>query len=155
MTATGDQTRQILDALARAYNAELETVMNYIAHSVNLDGVHAKSIKTALAADIAEELNHAQTLARRMKTIGGQTPGSMAFKATQKSLQPPAETTDIASVIKGVIAAEEDACRMYEEIIRISDGVDPVTQDLAVTTLADEQEHLREFRGFLKEYGDR
>jgi hypothetical protein len=30
--------------------------------------------------------------------------------------------------------------------------VDYPTQDLCITLMADEQEHLREFRGFLKEY---
>ena len=37
-------------------------------------------------------------------------------------------------------------------LVKESEGVDYVTQDLAITILADEQEHLREFEGFLKEY---
>ena len=32
------------------------------------------------------------------------------------------------------------------------DGVDFVTQDMVVTILGDEQDHLQEFEGFLKEY---
>ena len=107
---------------------------------------------SALAVDIAEELAHAQALANRIKTIGGSVPGSLALKMTQSALQPPADTTDVLSVIKGVIAAEESAIAGYEELIRICDGVDYVTQDLAVTNLGDEQEHLREFLGFLREY---
>ena len=55
------------------------------------------------------ELGHAQGLARRIKTIGGAVPGSMQFKASQDSLQPPKDTTDVISVIKGVIAAEDGA----------------------------------------------
>ena len=38
---------------------ELETVMNYIANSINLDGVRAEEIKKALAANVVEELGHA------------------------------------------------------------------------------------------------
>jgi bacterioferritin len=30
--------------------------------------------------------------------------------------------------------------------------VDYVTQDMLITILSDEQDHLREFEGFLKEY---
>lgn len=30
-------------------------------------------------------------------------------------------------------------------------GFDPATEDLAITALADEEEHRREFMGFLKE----
>ena len=35
----------IIDGLIKAYWAELETVMNYIAHATNLDGVRAEEIK--------------------------------------------------------------------------------------------------------------
>lgn len=147
-----EQTNHIIAALIRAYNAELETVMNYLANSVNLDGVRARQIAEALAADVPAELGHAQLLAKRIKTIGGLIPGSMHFKAEQKALQPPDDTTDVISVIKGVIAAEESAVAIYEEIIRLCDGKDYATQDMAITILADEQEHRREFIGFLREY---
>ena len=108
-----DPNRAVIEALTAAYNAELETVMNYIANSVNLDGVRAKHIKNALEGDIQEEIGHAQMLAKRIKTIGGFVPGSQALSWTQTSLQPPADTTDIVSVIKGVIEAEEGAIEGY------------------------------------------
>ena len=79
-------------------------------------------------------------------------PGSLALSWTQEALQPPADSTDVVSVIKGVIRAEEDAIAGYQALIEACDGVDYVTQDLAITLMGDEQEHLREFRGFLKEY---
>lgn len=153
MAATEEQNRKIVAALAKAYNGEIETVANYIANSVNLDGVHADPIKASLRDDVAEELNHAQMLAKRIKTIGGVVPSSEKLEMTQSALQTSDDTTDVIGVIKGVIAAEEDAIAVYEEIIKITDGVDFVTQDLAISLLADEQEHRREFMGFLKEYG--
>lgn len=152
MSSDSGANEKIITALQKAYNAEIETVANYIANSQNLDGVRAKHIKESLAADVTEELNHAQLLAKRIKTIGGQTPGSMQLKMTQSTLQPPKSTTDILSVIKGVIDAEESAIEGYKEIIELTDGVDHPTQDLAIELLADEQEHRREFVGFLKEY---
>ncbi|MEZ6092708.1 MAG: ferritin-like domain-containing protein [Pirellulaceae bacterium] len=146
------KTQEIVNELAIAYWMEVETVMNYIANSNNLDGVRAEEIKASLAADVPEELTHAQTLAKRIKTIGGTVPGSEGFKASQSALQPPAKSTDVVSVIKGVIAAEQSAIEQYKKIIRLCDGVDYVTQDLCITALGDEEEHLQEFRGFLKEY---
>jgi bacterioferritin len=142
----------IIAELTVAYWMEIETVMNYIAHSHNLDGVRAEEIKKSLAADVPAELTHAQTLAQRIKTIGGGVPGSKQFRAGQEALQPPAKTTDVVSVIKGVIAAEESAIAQYNKIIKLCDGVDYVTQDICITALGDEESHLREFRGFLKEY---
>jgi bacterioferritin len=152
MPASEAQNKKIIELLINAYNAEIETVMNYIANSKNLDGVRAEEIKDSLATDITEEIDHAQQLAGRIKTIGGLVPGSQSLKWTQKAMQPPADTTDVVAVIKGVIEAEDAAIAGYEQLIEACDGVDYVTQDLAITLMADEQEHRREFIGFLKEY---
>ena len=148
-------TEEIIQGLTVAYWMELETVMNYIANSINLDGVRAEEIKKALAADVIEELNHAQSMARRIKTLGGQVPGSAQFASAQSALQPPAKNTDVIAVIKGVIAAEESAIAQYKKIIKLCDGVDYVTQDLCIQSLADEEEHRRNFIGYLTEYEQR
>lgn len=145
-------TQQIVNELTRAYFMELETVMNYIANSVHLDGVRAEEIKKSLAADVMAEIGHAQQLADRIKTIGGVLIGSQGFKASQASLQPPADSTNLVAVIKGVIDAENGACDQYMKIIKLCDGIDYVTQDLCIRLLADEEQHRREFRGFLMEY---
>jgi bacterioferritin len=148
MAASREETIQML---IEAYCMELETVMNYIANSTNLDGVRAEEIKKSLAADIQAEIGHAQQLGNRVKQLGGQVPGSAAVKIGSQQ-QPPRETTDVVAVIKGVIEAEEGACNHYRTIIRATDGDDYVTQDLCIRLLADEEEHLVQFRGFLKEY---
>lgn len=142
----------IIRELAVAYAMELETVQNYIANSVHLDGVRSDVIKKALAADVLVEIGHAQQIAQRIKTIGGRVPGSLENKTDQKYLQPPKDTTDIVAVIKGVIKAEEGAITQYNKIIRLSDGRDYVTQDMAIQILSGEEDHRREFMGFLREY---
>lgn len=146
------KNKAIVRALEDAYWKELETVQNYIANSINLDGVRAEEIKAALAADVTAELGHAQQLARRIKVLGGRVPGSYGFEARQKELQPPRDTTDVLAVIRGVIAAEEDAIAGYNALINLCDGTDYVTQDLAITLLADEEDHREQFNSFLKEY---
>ena len=147
----GDNS-DIVRELRVAYAMELETVQNYIANSVHLDGVRSETIKKALAADIPIELMHAQQLAQRIKTIGGRVPGSPENPTSQKSLQPPKDTTDIVAVIRGVIAAEEGAIAQYNKIIRMCEGRDYVTQDLVIGILGGEEDHRREFMGFLREY---
>lgn len=148
MAATRDEVIQLLQ---QAYCMELETVTNYIANSVNLDGVRAEEIKKSLAADVTEELTHATQLAQRIKQLGGKVPGSAEINLGSQ-VQPPADTTDVVAVIKGVIEAEEAACAHYLRTIRACEGEDYVTQDLCVRLLGAEEEHLVLFRGFLKEY---
>jgi bacterioferritin len=142
---------EIIDLLRTAYSMELETVMNYLANSNNLDGVRAEEIKKSLAIDVTEELGHATQLGQRIKQIGGLVPGSMSVKLGNQT-QPSPNTTDVVGVIKAVIAAEEAACAQYKKIIRATEGDDYVTQDLAIQLLKAEEEHLVLFKGFLKEY---
>jgi bacterioferritin len=147
-----EQRQQIIQELKIAYGMELETVQNYLANSVDLDGVRAEEIKKSLAADIQEELNHANLLAKRIKVLEGRVPGSLELNRNQKSLQPPEDSTDVITVIRGVIEAEEGAIEQYDKIIQMCDGVDFVTQDMVIEILSDEQEHRRQFVGFLSEY---
>ena len=144
--------KEIIDLLTRAYWMELETVQNYIANSINLDGVRAEEIKKSLLADITTEVAHAQQFGRRIKELYGNVPGSLAFRADQRYLQPPADTTDVAAVIRGVIEAEQGAIDHYNKVIKACEGVDYVTQDIVTEILTDEEGHLRQFEGFLKEY---
>jgi len=146
---------QIVANLVRAYNMEVETVINYLANSLDLEGVRAEFIKQALATDIQEELSHAQQLGNRIKQLGGAVPGSLKLHMEQKTLQPPADTTDVVDVIRGVLKAEEDAIAQYRLIAKQTEGEDYVTQDLAITLLSAEEEHRQQFEGYLKEYAKR
>jgi bacterioferritin len=143
---------EVLASLCKAYNMELETVCNYLANSLHLEGVRADAIKQALAADIQGEMTHAQQLGNRIKQLGGKIPGSLELKMTQKSMQPPADTTDVVAVIRGVLEAEEEAIDQYRALIKLTDGEDYVTQDLAITILGEEEGHRQQFQGYLKEY---
>lgn len=145
-----EKNQEIINALHKAYWKEIETVINYQANSINLDGIRAQEIRESLEEEITEELGHSRKLAERIKELEGLVEGSNAFRAEQESSQPPTDTTDLETVVKGVIDAEEDAIRHYKHIIKLTDGIDFVTQDLCIQLQSDEEKHLRLFRGFLK-----
>lgn len=147
-----EKREEIIALLEKAYWMEIETVMSYIANSVNPDGLRAQEIVESLRTDITEELGHAQQFAARIKELYGVVPGSLAFTAEQSYLQPPDQQTDIVTVIKGVIEAETGAIEHYNRIIEVTDGVDPVTQDMVIGILRDEEGHRRLFEGFLREF---
>jgi bacterioferritin len=147
-----EKREEIVELLKKAYWMEVETVMSYIANSVNPDGVRAQEIVESLQGDIQEELGHAQQFANRIKELYGVVPGSLEFTAEQTYLQPPGQQTDIVHVIKGVIEAETGAIEHYNGIIEATDGVDWVTQDMVIQILHDEEGHRRLFEGYLREY---
>jgi bacterioferritin len=146
------QRDELIELLKTAYWMEIETVMSYIANSINPDGVRAREVVENLEQDIQEELGHAQQFGNRIKELYGVVPGSLEFSAEQTYLQPPSEQTDIVHVIKGVIEAETGAIEHYQRIIEFCDGIDLVTQDMVIGIQRDEQQHLRLFEGFLREY---
>jgi bacterioferritin len=146
------ERERIIEMLKKAYWMEIETVMSYIANSVNPDGVRAQEIIESLNEDIQEELGHAQQFAARIKELYGVVPGSMDFSAEQRYLQPPEHQTDVVHVIKGVIEAETGAIEHYNAIIEATEGIDPVTNDMLIAILRDEEGHRRLFEGYLREY---
>ncbi|HEX5848131.1 MAG TPA: ferritin-like domain-containing protein [Rubrobacter sp.] len=147
-----ERREAIVELLKTAYFMELETVMNYVTNSINPDGVRAQEVKESVEEDIQEELGHAQQIAARIKELYGVVPGSLEFKASQDTLQPPDDQVDIVHVIKGVIDAEDGAIQHYTRIVEETEEVDPVTQDMFIAILHDEQGHRRLFEGFLREY---
>ncbi len=147
-----EEREQLVQMLTKAYWMEIETVMSYIANSTNPDGVRAQEIIESLEEDITEELAHARQFGNRIKELYGVVPGSLDFNAEQSFLQPPEHQTDIVHVIKGVIEAESGAIEHYNRVIEYCEGKDPVTQDMVIAILRDEEGHRRLFEGFLREY---
>jgi bacterioferritin len=147
-----DDRDQLIEMLTKAYWMEIETVMSYLTNSINPDGVRAQEIIESLEEDIEEELGHARKFGHRIKELYGVVPGSLDFRAEQSYLQPPDQQTDIVHVIKGVIEAETGAIEHYNQIIEFCEGRDPVTQDMVIEILSDEEGHRRLCEGFLSEY---
>lgn len=147
-------SNKVIEILRQAYNDELETIMNYLTNSYVLQGVSAEEIKDSLREDAeGEELAHAKRNAERLAELGAQPQGSFEFEPGQETLQPPEDGIDVLSVIDGVIEAEEDAIDTYRSLIEAArDADDPVTEDIAVDILGDEEGHLSEFRSFRREY---
>ena len=147
-----EQREEILRLLTKAYWMETETVMSYMANSINPDGVRAHEIIESLEEDVQEELGHARQFGQRIKELYGVVPGSLDFQAEQSYLQPPEHQTDVVHVIKGVIEAETGAIEHYNAIIERTEDIDPVTQDMVIDILHDEERHRRLFEGYLREY---
>jgi bacterioferritin len=146
------EREKLLGMLTRAYWMEIETVMSYLANSINPDGVRAREVVEHLEKEIQEELGHAKQFGDRIKELYGVVPGSMEFAPEQKYLQPPDQQTDVVHIIKGVIEAEKGAIEHYSKVVEFCDDVDLVTQDMVIDILRDEQGHLRLFEGFLREF---
>src|SRR2546423_11842623 len=115
------EREELIGMLQKAYWMEIETVMSYLANSINPDGVRAREVVEHLQKDIGTELGHAEQFGNRIKELYGVVPGSLEFSADQAYLQPPPDQTDVVNVIKGVIEAESGAIEHYQRIIDFCD----------------------------------
>lgn len=146
------EREHVVELLTKAYWMEIETVMNYVAGSINPDGVRARRIAESLEEDVQEELGHAKLFGQRIKDLYGVVPSSTEFKPEQDFMRPPEHQTDVVELIRGVIEAETGAIEHYNRIIAETEEIDPVTQDMVIDILRDEEGHRRLFEGFLREY---
>jgi len=78
-----DERGEILGLLEQAYWMEIETVMSYIANSINPDGVRAQEIVRSLQADIQEELGHAMQFANRIKELYASCPAQCSSQPSR------------------------------------------------------------------------
>jgi bacterioferritin len=60
---------ELIGMLQKAYWMEIETVMSYIANTINPDGIRAREVVENLEEDIQEELGHAQQFGTRIKEL--------------------------------------------------------------------------------------
>lgn len=146
-------SEEVIDLLEAAYLDEIETATNYLANSIYLATFDGEAVAESLKDDVEEELGHAEELGYRLRFYGETPPASADLTVNQESLQPPEEASDVEAVVDGVLEAEQDAIETYEALIEAAqEADDPVTEDLAVELLADEQAHLAEFRSFKQSF---
>jgi bacterioferritin len=148
-----DKTKEIIAELKKSYAIELETMQNYLANSIDLEGIGAELVRKSLEEEITLKLKHARRLAKRINVLGGRLPGSLALPRDQIVLQPPSDNADVMAVVRGVIGANEISISQYQKIIRLTEGLDYITQDLVIDLLSDEREHRRLFLSFLTQSG--
>jgi bacterioferritin len=137
----------IVELLQAAYIAELQTVEDYLANSVWLDGPGSRQIAESLDVYIAQELAHAKRIAIRLKELGVRSPD--AFRKEAQRILPLHDETDPLIAVEGVLEAERNAIVRYEKLIEACEGKDIITQDLIIAILADEEKHRKVFEDFL------
>jgi bacterioferritin len=144
-----DKTEEIITELKRSYAIELETMQNYLARSIDLEEAGAEPIIKSLEDEVTLKLKHARRLAKRINVLGGRLPGSLELSQDQNLSQPPLAETDTMTVIRGLIDANEVSIDQYQKLIRLTEGLDYVTQDMVIDLLSDEQALRRLFLSFL------
>ncbi len=107
-------------------------------------------IKEYFDEEVQIALGHARRLAKRIKALEGRVPRSPELSRVQKIYsRHPVDSTDVGSALIDAIKSEDAAIAQYERIIRLCDGHDFVTLDLAIELLVDERERRQRLAALL------
>jgi bacterioferritin len=134
------------DALA----TELVCVLRYKRHHYTAHGLASPRVADEFAVHAAEEMVHADRLARRIVQLGGE-PDFAPDSLSRRSHAEYDESTALKAMMQSNLSAERAAIEAYGQLVRLVGDRDPSTRRLFEDLLADEQRHAEELLGWLTE----
>ena len=150
---------KIIDAMKNALKEELNAWYGYVIVKEWLTGTDRKDIEKFYEDTAKDELeDHAYWLMKRINQLGGtiedisMSPNSWET-ANHKYIAPTwsKDNIDIKKSLEDNITNEEGAIETYEELVKMTEDVDPASNSKLKEILADEQEHLQELKDFLQD----
>ncbi len=153
----------IIDAMKNALKEEFNAWYEYLIVKEWLAGQDRKEIEEFFEEAAKDELeDHAYWLMKRINQLGGDVENIAMSAGTWDSAKHKREIAkwtkaadgkqvNIIDTLQANILNEEGAIETYEELIKMTEGIDPASNSKLKEILADEQEHLQELKDFLND----
>lgn len=140
--------KKAIDILNEALATEIVCVLRYKFHYFMASGIHSQSVKEEFKEHAAEEQQHADQIAERIKQLGGK-PDLNPAVLTGRSHSEYKEGTSLADMIREDLIAERIAIETYREIVRFFGDKDPTSKRMMEEILAKEEEHADDMADLL------
>jgi bacterioferritin len=140
--------KQVIGILNEALATEIVCVLRYKFHYFMASGIHSQSVKEEFKEHAAEEQEHADQIAERIKQLGGKPEMNPAILAN-RSHSEYKEGTSLADMIREDLIAERIAISSYREIVQFLGDKDPTSKRLMEQILAKEEEHADDMADLL------
>lgn len=144
----------ILKLLDSALATEWLCVLRYSQHAKAAQGIHAEAVAEHFAEHARQEQEHAESLAERIKQLGG-TPNLDPASLPERAHTNYVECDNLADMIKENLIAERIAIEAYSETIRYIGESDSTTRRLLEGILEVEEEHADEMADLLAAFDPR
>ncbi|MBD3210955.1 ferritin [Candidatus Micrarchaeota archaeon] len=151
----GKTTREIVgekvDAIIEELNKTLaDEWLAYMQYTLAASLVTAPQVEKELKEIAAEELEHAEELTARIVQLGGKplVDPKQFYEKTNCGYEVPTE--DNIKVLKDAISAEGCAIEAYDKVSKLTKDSDPVTYQLMLHILEEEEEHEEKFETLLE-----
>jgi bacterioferritin len=140
--------KQVVELLNGALATEIVCVLRYKFHFFMASGIHSQAVKEEFKEHAAEEQEHADWIAERIKQLGGKPEMNPAV-LSGRSHSEYKEGTSLADMIREDLIAERIAIESYREIIQFLGDKDPTSKRLMEKILAKEEEHADDMADLL------
>src|SRR5579871_1527272 len=127
--------KQVIGLLNEALATELVCVLRYKFHYFMASGIHSQAVKEEFKEHAAEEQEHADRIAERIKQLGGKPEMNPAILSSHSHSEYK-EGTSLADMIREDLIAERIAIDSYREIVRYFADKDPTSRRLMEEILA-------------------
>ena len=135
-------SKKLLDLLNDAIAREISVSIQYVWHHVMATGMRSPEVRDKLREIAIQEMKHAEEIAERLDYLGGvptTKPTPIDVGGTLKEM------------IKQDLNKEEEAIRLYKQIIKVAQNEDDTTTRLLFEEiLSDEEDHHNEFSTLLE-----
>jgi bacterioferritin len=140
--------KQAIGILNEALATEIVCVLRYSFHYFMATGIHSQAVKSEFKEHAAEEQEHAERIAERIKQLGGKPEMNPAI-LTEHSHSEYREGTSLADMIREDLIAERIAIETYREIVRFFGDRDSTSRIMMEEILSKEEEHADEMADLL------
>ncbi len=137
----------LIEGLNHDLAGEYQAIVMYIQYSAKLTGPYRRELRGLFQAEIADEQGHAQFLADKIATLGGEP-------TTEPRAVPHADQP--REMLEQALAAEKQAIADYDERLRQADAFGDVGLKVSLENqVADETRHKEEIERVLAGWDER
>ena len=146
-TATAVNRDALIEGLNHDLAGEYQAIVMYIQYSAKLTGPYRRELRALFQAEVADEQRHAQFLADKIATLGGEP-------TTEPRAVPHADQP--REMLEQSLAAEKQAIEGYNERLRQAEALGDVGLKVSLENqVADETRHKEELERVLAGWDDR
>ena len=150
----GVDVKQLVETLNKAYADEWLAYYQYWIGAKVAKGRMRGIVAGELQEHAEEELKHADMLAERIIQLGG-TPllsTEAWLKSTNCGYESP-EDPDTKALLAQNIKGEQCAIEVYQKLLNMVQGKDPITAKMVLEILEEEVEHEEDLEAILEDMG--
>ena len=142
----------VIKMLNEALATEIVFVLRYKRHYFMASGIHAASVAAEFLEHANQEMQHADSIAKRIVELGGE-PNFSPDGLSGRSHAEYVEGDSLKDMIKEDLIAERVAIESYREMIGYLGDQDPTSQRMLKEILASEEEHAEDLSSLMKGMG--